>query len=74
MVHQHFVSWCFHCFENIILEKKQERSFRFRGRVKVLELSKRYGLEVDLDAYVKDLTVSTTKVEILKMLYRDAEI
>ena len=39
------------------------------------ELSERYGLKVDLDAKVEDITVGMQqRVEILKMLYRDNEI
>jgi len=79
MVHQHFkLVDVFTVLENIILGKETRKGLFLdlkECRAKVLELSKRYGLEVDLDAYVKDLTVSQQqKVEILKMLYRDAEI
>ena len=42
---------------------------------KVAQLSKAYGLEVDPTSKIKDITVSVQqRVEILKMLYRDAEI
>lgn len=45
------------------------------ARKKVEEISKRYGLNVDLDAKVEDITVGMQqRVEILKMLYRDNEI
>ena len=41
----------------------------------IAELSKQYGLEVDPTKVVSDLNVSTRqRVEILKMLYRQAEI
>ena len=50
------------------LQKKEARK-------KVQELSERYGLAVDLDAKVEDITVGMQqRVEILKMLYRDNEI
>ena len=50
------------------LQKKEARK-------KVQELSERYGLKVDLDAKVEDITVGMQqRVEILKMLYRDNEI
>ena len=39
------------------------------------ELSDRYGLKIDLDAKIEDITVGMQqRVEILKMLYRDNEI
>ena len=45
------------------------------ARAKVEALSERYGLKVDLDAKVEDITVGMQqRVEILKMLYRDNEI
>ena len=41
------------------------------ARAKVEALSERYGLRVDLDAKVEDITVGMQqRVEILKMLYR----
>ena len=40
-----------------------------------MDLSQRYGLKIDLDAKVEDITVGMQqRVEILKMLYRDNEI
>ncbi|MDD6039955.1 MAG: ABC transporter ATP-binding protein, partial [Clostridia bacterium] len=45
------------------------------ARQKVQSLSERYGLKVDLDAKVEDITVGMQqRVEILKMLYRDNEV
>ena len=45
------------------------------ARKKVQELSERYGLKVDLDAKIEDITVGMQqRVEILKMLYRDNEV
>ena len=45
------------------------------GRAGVRELSERYGLAVDPDAVIEDVTVGTQqRVEILKTLYRDARI
>ena len=42
---------------------------------KVLELSERYGLKVEPDALISDITVGMQqRVEILKMLYRDNEV
>jgi simple sugar transport system ATP-binding protein len=45
------------------------------ARKKVQALSEKYGLKVDLDAKIEDITVGMQqRVEILKMLYRDNEI
>jgi simple sugar transport system ATP-binding protein len=45
------------------------------ARARVRELSDRYGLAVDPDAVVEDITVGAQqRVEILKALYRDAKI
>ena len=45
------------------------------AREKVLALSEKYGLQVDPDALVEDVTVGMQqRTEILKMLYRDNEI
>ena len=41
----------------------------------MIELSKKYGLQVDPDAKIEDITVGMQqRTEILKMLYRDNEI
>jgi simple sugar transport system ATP-binding protein len=48
---------------------------RRRARRDVLELSERYGLQVDPDAYVEDLPVGVQqRVEIIKALLRDASV
>jgi simple sugar transport system ATP-binding protein len=45
------------------------------AETRIRELSERYGLEVDPRAVIEDLGVSAQqRVEILKMLYRDAEL
>jgi len=84
MVHQHFKLVANYTItENIILG--QEPPKRFLGLLpsvdikgpnqKIAELSKRYGLEVDPRRKIEDINVSTRqRVEILKMLYREAEI
>ena len=52
----------------MVLDKKTARE-------KVVELSNRYGLKIDPDAKVEDISVGMQqRVEILKALYRDAEI
>ena len=79
MVHQHFqLVDVFSVLDNIILGA-EDTKFGFlqkkEARRKVQELSDRYGLQVDLDAKVEDITVGMQqRVEILKMLYRDNEI
>jgi general nucleoside transport system ATP-binding protein len=48
---------------------------RRRARASVRELSERFGLRVDPDAYVEDLPVGVQqRVEIIKVLLRDASI
>ena len=79
MVHQHFqLIDVFTVLDNIILGAETTR-FGFlqrrEARAKVEALSEKYGLKVDLDAKVEDITVGMQqRVEILKMLYRDNEI
>ena len=79
MVHQHFkLVECFSVLDNIImgveptkmgfLEKK-------KARETVMALSERYGLSIDPDAKIEDITVGMQqRTEILKMLYRENEI
>ncbi len=79
MVHQHFkLVECFTVLDNIILGAEPMNGpvvNRAAARKKVLELSERYGLKVDPDAKVEDISVGMQqRVEILKMLYRDNEI
>ncbi len=80
MVHQHFkLVECFTVLDNIILgvEPTDKAGFlkKDEARKKVLELSERYGLKVDPDAVVEDISVGMQqRTEILKMLYRDNEI
>ena len=79
MVHQHFkLVECFSVLDNIILGA-EPCNFGFlnkaEARKKVNELSERYGLHVDLDAKIEDITVGMQqRTEILKMLYRDNDI
>ena len=79
MVHQHFqLVEVFTVLDNIILGAETTKlGFvqKKEARKKVEELSERYGLKVDVDALVEDITVGMQqRVEILKMLYRDNEI
>ncbi len=79
MVHQHFkLVECFTVLDNIILGCEPcNHGFinRKEARKKVVELSERYGLRVDPDAKIEDISVGMQqRVEILKMLYRENEI
>ncbi len=79
MVHQHFkLVHNFTVLENIILgvETTSRGVLRMEeARKRVMELSQRYGLAIDPDALISDITVGMQqRVEILKMLYRDNDI
>ena len=79
MVHQHFkLVEVFTVLDNIILGSETvKRGFvdRKSAREKIINLSQKYGLAVDPDAKIEDITVGMQqRVEILKMLYRDNEI
>ena len=79
MVHQHFkLVDVFTVLDNIILGTEPSTLGFLRkkeARKKVMRLSKEYGLNVDPDALVEDITVGMQqRTEILKMLYRDNEI
>ena len=79
MVHQHFkLVHNFTVTENIILgmepTKKGVLDLKTAAK-KVHELSELYGLNVDPFAKIEDISVGMQqRVEILKMLYRDAEL
>ena len=79
MVHQHFkLVECFSVLDNIIMGVEPcKHGFLQKGeaREKVISLSEKYGLHVDPDALVEDITVGMQqRTEILTMLYRDNEI
>ncbi len=80
MVHQHFMLIpVMTVTENVMLGIEPTRDVIFLDKSTVaehvLEISKQYGLEVDPDATIKDLAVGTQqRVEIIKVLYRSAEI
>jgi ABC-type uncharacterized transport system ATPase subunit len=80
MVHQHFMLVpVMTVAENIVLgEEPRARLGRLdlkAARARVRELSDRYGLAVDPDAIIEDITVGAQqRVEILKALYRNARI
>lgn len=79
MVHQHFkLVEVFSVIDNIILGSETTK-FGFiqkkKAKEKVKKLSEEYGLNVDLNALVENISVGMQqRVEILKMLYRDNEI
>ena len=77
MVHQHFMLiQPFTVTENIILGSEPKKGIvvdKAGARKKIMELSDRYGLKVDPDAKVEDISVGMQqRVEILKVLYRGA--
>lgn len=77
MVHQHFqLVHNFTVAENIILGK--EGGFVYdikKASRKIKDISERYGLSIDPGMVIEDITVGMQqRVEILKMLYRDADI
>ena len=79
MVHQHFkLVHNFTVTENIILgcEPKKGLTVDIKSAAKrIKELSEKYSLNVDPYAKIEDITVGMQqRVEILKMLYRDAEV
>ena len=80
MVHQHFkLVECFSVLDNIILGVEPTGKMglleKQQAREKVVALSEKYGLQVDPDALVEDISVGMQqRTEILKMLYRDNEI
>ena len=79
MVHQHFkLVECFSVLDNIIMGAEPTKCGFLQkkdAREKVLALSEKYGLHVDPDALIEDITVGMQqRTEILKMLYRDNEI
>jgi simple sugar transport system ATP-binding protein len=79
MVHQHFMLVpVMTVTENIVLGEEPRRGVLLdvrEGARKVKELSDRYGLAVDPDAVIEQVSVGMQqRVEILKTLYRDARI
>ena len=79
MVHQHFkLVECFSVLDNIILgiePNKYGFLKKTEARQKVKDLSEKYGLYVDPDALIEDISVGMQqRTEILKMLYRENEI
>lgn len=79
MVHQHFMlANAFTVLENIILGHEPTKGMMLdlkKSKEQIIELSKHYGLAVNPDAKISDITVAQQqRVEILKVLYRGADI
>lgn len=80
MVHQHFMLVpVFTVTENVMLGAEATRRGGFLDREKaaarILQISEQYGLRVDPNSYIKDLPVGVQqRVEIIKLLYREADI
>jgi simple sugar transport system ATP-binding protein len=79
MVHQHFkLVEVFTVLDNILLGVEPQKGLvidRNKARKEIEALSKSYGLSIDLDSKVEDITVGMQqRVEILKMLYRKNDI
>lgn len=79
MVHQHFkLIPVFTVAENVVLGSETTKGPFFdvdQARRRILDLGDRYGLKVDPDAYVGDLSVGEQqRVELVKALYREADL
>ncbi|WP_036226612.1 ATP-binding cassette domain-containing protein [Mesoaciditoga lauensis] len=79
MVHQHFMLVeRLSVVENVVLGMEPSRGPFFAtdvARKQIKELSEKFGLYVDPDAIIEDLPVGAQqRVEIIKVLYRGAEI
>ena len=79
MVHQHFqLVDVLTVTENVMLGNESATGpflRRDQARRRIVELSQEYGLDVDPDALISDLPVGVQqRVEIIKALYRDADI
>lgn len=79
MVHQHFkLVECFSVLDNIVLGVETTKNGilqKAEAKKKVMELSEKYGLSVEPEAIIEDISVGMQqRTEILKMLYRDNEI
>ncbi|HBG32996.1 MAG: heme ABC transporter ATP-binding protein [Tenericutes bacterium GWC2_39_45] len=79
MVHQHFkLVEVFTVLDNIVLGNETIERGLINNEVprkKIQELCDKYALHVDLNALIKDISVGMQqRVEIMKMLYRDANI
>lgn len=79
MVHQHFMLVPpFTVTENILLGNEPRQGIKVdfaEGRKKVIDYSKRFGLQIDPDARVENISIGMQqRVEILKALFREAKV
>ena len=77
MIHQHFkLVDLFTAAENIILGLEEQESYNIKNAVRrVQDISQRYGFDIDPNKKIYDMSVSEKQtVEILKVLYRGADI
>lgn len=79
MVHQHFMLIePFTVLQNIVLGTEDTKGAFIdfeKSRVKVMKIIEKYGFNIDLNSRIQDITVgSQQKVEILKALYKGAQI
>ncbi len=76
MIHQHFKLVEVHnAMDNIILGGKEKYFNRKELRNKILSISEKFGLEVEPEKKVYDMSVSEKQtLEIMKVLYRGADI
>jgi general nucleoside transport system ATP-binding protein len=79
MVHQHFMlAGPYTALDNILLGAEPVRCGvidRRRARIRLESLAQQYGLAVDWDTAIEELPVGVQqRIEILKLLYRDARI
>ena len=80
MVHQHFMLIpVFTVTENVMLGEEALHPGNFLDRTtasqRIADISEQYNLDVDPDAYIQDIAVGVQqRVEIIKLLYRNADI
>ncbi|HSF81622.1 MAG TPA: ABC transporter ATP-binding protein [Anaerolineales bacterium] len=80
MVHQHFMLVpVFTVTENVMLGEEVTRQAGILDRqtaaARISQISEQFKLEVDPEAYIKDLPVGVQqRVEIIKLLYRQADV
>lgn len=76
MIHQHFkLVDVFSAMDNIVLGTDEKRVAPKALKEKILNISRSFGLEIDPEKKVYDMSVSEKQtVEILKVLYRGAQI
>lgn len=77
MIHQHFkLVDVFSAAQNVVLGLKEENKFNINEvNRRVLEISEKYGFEIDPEKKIYEMSVSEKQtVEIIKVLYRGADI